>query len=225
MEQTCNRCHETLRDEYRYCPACGLPQLVYSAENSAEAGSQPDRWDQAMRDANAVDWSSAAKSILPLAIGGGVLCPAIASKLGLVGFLVMSAAAAWAVALYTRNQRPAWITTRAGARIGLVTGIIASWTAAASSGVSLFAMRYWMHQGSIVDNFWQDVVNQKMVPEWQSMGTDPQNLALMKAMMLSAEGRAFCVLGFIAMFMTTLTVFSIAGGALGARRFARLKRP
>src|SRR5579863_400342 len=188
MEQTCNRCHETLRDEFRYCPACGLPQLVYSAENTGDASGQPDRWDQVIRDTNAVNWRSAARSILPLAIAAGIFCPALASKVGLIGFLLMSATAAWAVALYTRSQRPAWITTRAGARIGLVTGIVASWTAATSSGLSLFAMRFWMHQGSTFDNFWQDAVNQKMVPEWQSVGTDAQNITLLKTMMLSPEG-------------------------------------
>src|SRR5579863_4649711 len=114
MEQTCNRCHETLRDEFRYCPACGLPQLVYSAENTGDASEQPDRWDQVMRDANAVDWRSAARSILPLACAAGIL-GSLFSPGGLLGLVLMGAAAAWAVALYTRRQRPVWITARAGA--------------------------------------------------------------------------------------------------------------
>jgi hypothetical protein len=224
MEQTCNRCHEPLRDEFRYCPACGLPQLVYSAENTGDTPGQPDRWDQVIRDANVVNWRSAARSILPLAIAAGVFCPALASKAGLIGFLLMSAAAAWAVALYARSQRPAWITTRAGARIGLVTGIIASWTAAASSGLSLFAMRFWMHQGSVFDKFWQDAVSQKMVQQWESIGTDAQKIAMFKAILLSPQGRAGFVLFAVAMLMTMLMVFAIAGGAVGASRFARAKR-
>ena len=32
MEITCNRCHQTVRAENCFCPACGLPQLVYSAD-------------------------------------------------------------------------------------------------------------------------------------------------------------------------------------------------
>lgn len=225
MEQTCDRCHETLTDEYRYCPACGLPQLVYSAENSADGKGQPDRWDQVMRDANAVDWRSAARSILPLAIAAGILCPAFALRVGPVGFLLMSAAAAWAVALYARSQRPAWITTRAGARIGLVIGIVASWTAAAASGLSLYAMRFWIHQSSSFDKSWQDAVNQRVALESQSAATDAQKLAMLKAILLSPEGRAGSILLVIAVLMTILTIFAIAGGALGASRLSRMKRP
>jgi len=73
MELTCSRCHQTVRDGDRYCPACGLPQLVYSAETSTDAEPR-DRWGEAVRDANVVDWRSAARSILPLAIPAGVLC-------------------------------------------------------------------------------------------------------------------------------------------------------
>ena len=225
MEQTCNRCHETLRDEYRYCPACGLPQLVYSAENSGDTAGQPDRWEQVIRDANAVDWRAATRFVLPLAIASGILCPAISLRVGLIGFLLMSAAAAWAVALYTRSQRPAWITTRAGARIGLVMGILASWTAAAASGLSLYAMRFWIYQSSAFDKSWQDAVNQRVMQESQAVGADAQRLAMLKAILLSPEGRAGCMLLAIAMLMTILMIFAIAGGAFGARRFARAKRP
>jgi hypothetical protein len=222
MELTCSRCHETVQDGYRYCPACGLPQLVYSTENSADAGER-DRWNEAVRDANTVDWRSAVRSILPLAIPAGILC-ALFWPAAILGVLLMGAAAAWAVALYTRSLKPAWITIGAGARIGLVTGVVGGWTAAAATGLSLFAKRFWLHTGSSFDSDWQSLVNQQQA-QGTAAGTDAQTLAAIKAIMISPEGRAGFVLVAIAFLMATLVLFAIAGGALGARRLARPRRP
>lgn len=222
MELTCSRCHQTVLEAYCYCPACGLPQLVYSAENSANPGDR-GRWDEPVRDANTVDWKSALRSALPLAITSGALC-SMFSPVNILGVLLMGATAAWAVALYTRSQRPAWITVGAGARIGLVTGVMGSSAAAIMSGLSLYAMRFWLHQGAWFDNFWLNVVNQ-----WQAQGiasgADAQSLATVKATMMSPEGRAGMVLLLIALLMATLVLFAVAGGALGARLLTRTRRP
>jgi hypothetical protein len=221
MELTCSRCHQTVQDGYCYCPNCGLPQLVFSAENSAEAG-QSERWGEAVRDANTVDWNSALRSTLPLAIPAGILC-SVLSPVSILGLLLMGATAAWVVALYIRSHRPARITVGAGARIGFVTGVVGSWTAAAMSGLSLYAMRFWLHQGSAFDDFWQNVVNLQQA-QGIAVGADAQNLAAAKALMISQEGRAGLILFTIAILMGTLVLFAIAGGALGARMLARTHR-
>lgn len=222
MEVTCIRCHQTVQDGYCYCPNCGLPQLVFSAENSAEAG-QDKRWGEAVRDANTVDWNSALRSTLPLAIPAGILCSML-SPVSILGLLLMGATAAWVVALYMRSHQPAWVTIGAGARIGFVTGVVGSWTAAAMSGLSFYAMRFWLHQGDWLDGFWQNVVNQWQTQE-ASAGADAQNVATIKALMISPEGRAGFVLFLIALLMATLVLFAIAGGALGARFLKRAPRP
>ena len=221
MELNCSRCHQTVQDGYCYCPNCGLPQLVFSAENSADAG-QRERWDEAVRDANTVDWNSALRSTLPLAIPAGILC-SVLSPVSILGLLLMGATAAWVVALYIRSHRPAWITVGAGARIGFVTGVVGSWTAAAMSGLSLYAMRFWLHQGSAFDDFWQNVVNLQQA-QGIAVGADAQNLAAAKALMMSPEGRAGLILFTIAILMGTLVLFAIAGGALGARILTRTRR-
>jgi hypothetical protein len=221
MEVTCIRCHQTVQDGYCYCPNCGLPQLVFSADNSAEAG-QSERWGEAVRDANSVDWNSALRSTLPLAIPAGILCSML-SPVSILGLLLMGATAAWVVALYVRSHRPAWITVGAGARIGFVTGVVGSWTAAAMSGFSLYAMRFWLHQGSWLDGLWQNFVNQWQAQE-AAAGADAQNVAALKALMLSPEGRAGFALFLIAFLMGTLVLFAIAGGALGARMLTRARR-
>ena len=222
MELTCSRCHQTVEDGNCFCPTCGLPQLVYSAENSGDS-AQGERWGEAVRDANAVDWNSALKSTLPLAIPAGILC-SLLSPVSILGLLLMGAAAAWVVALYMRSHRPAWITVGAGARIGFVTGVVGSWTAAAMSGLSLYAMRYWLHQGSAFDDFWQNVVNLQQA-QGIAVGADAQNLAAAKALMMAPEGRAGLILFTITILMGTLVLFAIAGGALGARMLTRTRRP
>jgi hypothetical protein len=222
MEVTCIRCHQTVQDGYCYCPNCGLPQLVFSADNSAGAG-QGERWGEAVRDANTIDWNSALRSTLPLAIPAGILCSML-SPVSILGLLLMGATAAWVVSLYMRSHKPAWITVGAGARIGFVTGVVGSWSAAAMSGLSLYAMRYWLHQGSAFDDFWQNIVNLQQA-QGIAVGADAQNLAAVKVLMMSPEGRAGLILFTIAVLMVTLVLFAIAGGALGARMLTRTRRP
>jgi hypothetical protein len=223
MEITCTRCHQAVQAENCYCPVCGLPQLVYSADGSQGPG-QPDRWNEAVRDAASVEWKPALRSALMLAIPAGLLS-SLFSPFSILGMPLMAAAAAWVVAIYVRSQRPAWITIGAGARIGLVTGLLGGWTAAATTGITLFAMRFWFHQGSFYDDLWQNLVNQQMTQQWASMGVDAQTIEQMKAWLMPPEGRAGWMLAAIVLLTMTLLLFAVAGGALGARLAARGRRP
>jgi hypothetical protein len=223
MEQTCNRCHQTVQEGNCYCPVCGLPQLVYSAESAAAQG-QPERWNQAVRDAGSIDWRPGLRLALLLAVPAGIVC-SLLSPVNVLALLVMTATSAWVVALYMRNQRPAWITIGAGARLGLVTGLLAGWTSAAASGAALYAARYWFHSGKMFDDFWETMVNQQMVQQWTSMGVDAQTIAITRTLMLSPQGRAGGVLCALVFLVSALLVFSVAGGALGARFLGRPRRP
>jgi hypothetical protein len=221
MEISCSRCHQTVQPGDCFCPVCGLPQLVYSADASGAPG-QPERWGDVVRDANSVDWKPALRPALALAIPAGVLCAAL-TRLGLFGLLLIPAAAAWVVALYVRGRRPAWVTTGAGARIGLVTGILGGWTAALTTGITLYAMRFWLRQGKVFDDMWQNQINQGS-QQLSSIGFDPQTVAATKLMMLSPEGRAASVLFNIGLMALVIVVLAVAGGALGARLAGRPRR-
>jgi hypothetical protein len=223
MEITCNRCHQTVEAENCYCPVCGLPQLVYTADGAPGPG-QPERWNEPVRDAGSVAWKPALRFALTLAVPAGMLS-SVLSPVGIFGLLLMAVTGAWVVVLYNRSQQPAWITIGAGARIGLVTGMLGGWTAAATTGITLFVMRFWFHQGSFFDDFWQNLVNQQMTQQWASMGVDAQTVALAKSWLLSPEGRAGWVLSIMALLMAALLLFAVAGGALGARFLARTRRP
>lgn len=223
MEITCTRCHETVLADNRYCAACGLPQLVYS--NGAVPGqAQPVEWADALRDASMVDWKTALRVALMLAIPAGLLSSGL-SPVGRFEVFWVAAAAAWAVVLYVRSQRPAWITIGAGARIGLVTGLLGAWAAAATMSVSLFAMRFFFHQGKVFDDFWQIQVSEKASQQWAAAGIDAQTILAAKTLLNSPEGRGGVTLSIMLFLVLALVVFATAGGALGARLMGRTRQP
>jgi hypothetical protein len=223
MEITCTRCHQSVLADNCYCPTCGLPQLLYSADN-VPGQPPPERWNEPVRDASIVDWKRAMRVCLALAVPAGVLC-SLFSPVSIFGLLWMAIAAAWAVALYLRSQKPAWITIGAGARIGLVTGLLGGWTAAAASGMTLFAMRVFLHQGKDLDDAWQTIISDQVARQWTNAGVDAQTVSLYKSWLLSPEGRAGSMLSAVLLLVVTLVFFAAGGGALGARFQARARRP
>jgi len=223
MELTCNRCHGSLQAEDCFCPTCGLPQIVYSAEDSAGQG-QPERWNEAVRDASVVLWKPALRLVSLLAIPAGMLCSGL-SPVSLLGVFWMAAAAAWAVVLYVRSQQAPWITLGAGARIGLVTGLLGGWTAAGTTGASLLVMRFVLHHGSQIDSLWNGMVKDEMSRQWAAAGVDAHTIALYQGWLLSAEGRSGAALGGVLFLVAALVFFAVAGGALGARLMATTRRP
>jgi hypothetical protein len=223
MEITCTRCHQAILAEACFCPTCGLPQLQYSAEN-VPGQAPPERFTEPVRDAGTVDWKRALRLCVALAVPAGVLC-SLFSPVSIFGLLWMSIAAAWTVSLYLRSQRPAWITTGAGARIGLVTGLVGGWTAAAASGITLFAMRFGMHQGKSLDETWSTIVSGEVAAQWAAAGVDAQTIAVYKNWLLSPEGRAGAMLSAVLLLVSMLVFFAVGGGALGARLQARVRRP
>ncbi len=85
-----------------------------------------------------------------------------------------SACSGWLLRLHgrlpsmSRGQAPAWITIGAGARIGLVTGLLAAWLAFTVSGSVLFVERFVLHQSGQIDSEWKSRVetSQQMTQQW-----------------------------------------------------------
>jgi hypothetical protein len=222
MEITCTRCHQTVESDNCYCPTCGLPQLLYSAEN-VPGQVAPEHFNEPIRDASTVDWKRAMRATLAVAVPAGLLC-SLFSPVSIFGLLWMAIAAAWAVSLYLRSQRPAWITIGAGARIGLVTGLIGGWMAAAASGITLFVMRFILHEGKTIDDTWQTMITDQVAGQWTAAGIDAQTILAYKTWLLSSEGRAGSMLSAILLLVTGLIFFAVGGGAIGARLQARTRR-
>jgi hypothetical protein len=202
---------------------------VYAGEEGV-VPAQANQWDAVLHEVGAVEWKPALRAALLLAVPVGLIFGGT-SFLGLLGLVWIAAAAAWAVSLYVRRQRtarhPVFLTTGAGARIGLVTGLITGWIAFASSGAMFYAKRFLFHQGKDFDDFWQTFVTQ-VSQQWQQASAasqDPQATgAVFKALtawLLSAEGRAGSALGGLIMIEFILVAFAVAGGALGAKLMTR----
>lgn len=227
MEMTCSRCHQPVPGESCYCPACGLPQLVYSSEGESVPPAS-EKWPEPARDAASIDWKFGMRAALALGVPAGLLCSGI-SPLALLGIFWMTGAAAWAVILYMKSQGPGWITIGAGARIGLVTGLIAAWLAFGVSGVGLFVGRVVMHQGNQLDAAWRETVEMSHQKEKQwlaqmNIPNDQGQADAQRSLMLSPEGHAgFQTLGLL-WSGSLLVLFGVGGGALGARMASRNRR-
>jgi hypothetical protein len=230
MEITCSRCHQAVQADNCFCPTCGLPQLIYAPESS-DGQAPAERWTDTVRDASVVDWKPAMRAALLLAVPAGLLSSGL-SPLGFFGLFWMAAAAAWAVVLYVRGQRPAWITVGAGARIGLVTGLLAAWLAFTISGGALFVQRFVLHQSSQIDSEWKTRVDtsQQMTQQWTaelepSDAAEAQSIRTqVETWMLSPSGHAGIETFSLAFNAVFLLFFAAGGGALGARLLARTRR-
>jgi hypothetical protein len=231
MDITCNRCHETVPVDSLYCPTCGLPQLVYEPDSAPEVLPEGETV-AVVRDASAVNWKPALRAALIFAIPAGLLSSGL-SPVAIFGLFWMAAAAAWAVSFYVRTQKPAWITIGAGARIGLVTGLMAGWLAFSVSGGALFVERYGFHQSDQIDSEWKNRValSQQMTQQWTS-GMSSSDAAQTQAIktqvqtfMLSPEGHAAIECFGFAANAIFLIFFAVGGGALGARLLAGHRKP
>ena len=226
METTCSRCHQAVPEESCFCAACGLPQLVYSTE---EGGGtlQPERGAPVPQDPSSVDWRSALRIALMLSIPAGLLSCGF-SPLGLFSLFWIAAAGAWAVSLYMRRQRTAAISTGAGARIGLVTGMLAAWLALSATGASLFAQRYILHHADEMDREWKTQIQdrseyfEKLMQQWGVF--DAAQFEKQKQFDMTAEGEATGYLFSMCLVSGVLLLSAAGGGALGARLAVRSRR-
>jgi hypothetical protein len=222
MEITCSRCHQPVQAENCYCSVCGLPQLVYAADGTP-GQVQPDHGDGVVRDASCLAWKPALRAALLVAIPAGVLCSTL-TQLGSLGFLWMVSAATWAVVLYVRSQKSAWITLGAGARIGLVTGLLGGWLSFGLSSGFLFFQRFVLHESGLIDSNWKNSVEASQQLTAQMGFGDVAQMQAQKIFMLSPEGHAgFETFGFV-FNAAFLIFFAVAGGALGARLMARKRQ-
>ncbi len=230
MEITCTRCHQAVREEDCFCPVCGLPQLTYASTDGTPAEEQQERFPGSVRDASMVEWRPALRWAVILAIPAALLSSAI-TPAGGFGMLWMATAAAWTVALYVRQQRVPWITIGAGARIGLVTGLIAGWLNFGANSCALFMQRVLLHQSSRLDSDWktQVVQSQQLAEQWTS-GLSQADAAQVQTAhtqiinwMQSPWGHAGLQTFNFIMVSIFLLFFALVGGAVGARLMGRTR--
>jgi hypothetical protein len=134
--------------------------------------------------------------------------------------------------MYARRTRQGKISKRNGARIGLVTGLLASWLTLGVDGVHIWLARFVLHQGSQIDADWTDQVNKIQQVDGQmfaqlgaATAQVSQELQAQRLWMLSSDGRAGAPFMFYMMGTVFLIIFAAIGGAVGARFFAQPRSP
>src|ERR1700739_4190159 len=172
-----------------------------------------------VRDASSIDWKPGMRAALTLAIPAGLLSSGI-SPLGILRVVWMLGAATAAVLFYMRSQRPAWITIGAGARIGLVTGLMAAWLAFGVSGAGVFIARVVLHHGDQIDTAWRDndTASQQMTQQWVAQMNLPNDAAQANAQrnwMLSPEGHAGFETAGLAWSCFRIVFFAVGGWLVG----------
>jgi len=234
MEIHCKRCHQVVPEDACFCPGCGLPQLLLSPdaaisndtlESGSEAGNEPVRF------AGEIVWRSAIRAAITVGVPAGLLC---SGPSPLQGFALvwMATAASWAIGLYMRKERPAWLPSGAGVRIGLVTGIVASWVAFASNSVYVFAQRFWLHRGGELDSLYNTMIIEpfKLMKQQQLASFSPADAAQalgtynwMQAGLQTPEARAWLLSISIFIYSCSLALYAVLGGAVGAWLIRRSK--
>jgi hypothetical protein len=234
LEVTCRRCHETLREADRYCPVCGLPQLLYVAAEAPVMGlgeGVPLPAGDLAALTNGIEWRPALRAAVLLAVPAGVLCSGLSQIGSSLALIWMVGAAVWAVALYARRSRSSRISMGNGARIGLITALLASWLSFSLNALLLWLARFVQHQGSQMDVDWNgyvDKVHQMDLQMAAQMGMASaqftQQLQSQQLLLLSPEGRAGAPLFLFATGTVFLILFAALGGALSARFVGQPRR-
>jgi hypothetical protein len=213
-----------------------LPQLVYVAAEGAvlAIADEGEARDRVFSDASAmravgaasgIAWRPALEAAILLAIPASLLCTSI------IGLVFMAAASAWAVNLYARRTHSFAISTGAGARIGLVTGLFASWFSVGLQGMVLWLTRFLFHQGSVIDSMWAAAVfnfDQKQQETVHAGAATPATIEAarqMRDLMISSDGKAGMTLISLCLVIALLIFLGTVGGALGARFLAQPRRP
>ena len=234
MENTCQRCHETLREVDRYCFNCGLPQFIYIASETPAVqlvdDSRTSNGDLAGIE-NGIAWKPALQAAVLLAVPAGLISASLSPILALIWIM---GAAAWAVSIYARRVRLGAVSMGTGARIGLVTGMLAAWLSFGANGAALWVTRFLRHQGGQIDSEWVNAVqqsfdrNQQMVAQAGMSAAQAtqflQATQWVRQLMLSPEGRAGFALAGLLMLAAILLVFATIGGAVGARLLVSPRR-
>jgi hypothetical protein len=234
LEIICQRCHETLRDADRYCPACGLPQLIYIAAEtpaiplgSEVAPGTPD----VGAFGDGIVWRPALQVALLLALPAALLGSGWIPVLAVAWIM---GAAPWAVGLYARRVQARTISMGTGARIGLVTGLFTALLACGTNGMAFWVNRFVLHQSGQFDAFWVSMVQQNF-ERTQQWGVQAglsgaqaaewmQNAQWFRALELSPEGKAGLVLAALLCLVAIVLLVAAIGGAVGARFMAPTRR-
>ena len=215
MELVCHRCSATLDPDAFYCQNCGSPQVRFvPSDDTAEAAvGSPAAGSVALESERGgpVQWKLAIRIAALVGLGVGILSTLLAA--GSVLWVIVGAI--FAIRAYRRRRPLASLARQAGARIGVLVGLLAAAVALAGNAAFLMIQRYGMHQGKLIDTQLTGIVKQAAE---RAAAMDPQApVASFANFWLSAEGRIGLILMTMAFLSGLIVLFAVIGGVLGAQ--------
>jgi hypothetical protein len=217
MEQSCDKCGQTVEQGIPFCPFCSAPQirviiaepppqpLAFATVPAQDVGALPASQTVPVL-ALPMQWSA---SIRPCALASVV--GSLLMYMGLNPFVAMACAGFLAVLFYRQRRPGIAIKATAGAGLGALSGLLLF----AMSSVLEVLIVIFLHKGPE----FRDAVLAK-IHDMSSQTSDPQVLALFDRIK-SPEGFEFLIIvSLIAAFVAAIVLGGI-GGALGGAILGR----
>lgn len=244
-ERPCIRCqHPVLLEDGHlvYCSHCGAPQIFLSEELQADIARETEDFhqrtasqttpDNAVAPAPSTAWRrSGIRQSWPRAVRYALVSAAVALVLGLLSLLLppLSALAfLWAMAapvltvgfFIARSTTGPPLTTAFAARLGLLTGLLVAFAAAATSSLSLILARFVQHDTAAFDAQLSAIFAQQRTTLLERMGTAAQPTLDLLTIPEFRVGFLLCMIvvsACIYLVLSTLTA-GLAGIVLSRRR-------
>jgi hypothetical protein len=220
MNLLCHRCGANLSASDIFCPNCGSPQLKFAQQEEGETTSGGLRPPGAPPRAQGISWKDAILAALFVAVPAGLLSAVSVLSWGCCLWVV--GGAVLAIAVYHRRAPGFLLETRSGVRIGAVAGLIAAYSSVIATAMWRVFVRYVLHQGYAIDQFYDSVIQQSTALMKGNPDAEAQWRATVHFLM-SPDGRAAYTLMNAATTSVGIILFSALGGALGVRLLAPRK--
>jgi hypothetical protein len=205
MEHPCHQCSAAVEDGTAFCVHCGAPQIRVGGDSGVMGiAGQPDVLAQATPiPESAIQWSQALPSA---ALAGLIAAILMFIPLGAFG-LGMIAAGVLGVLFYQRRNPGRNLSPAAGARLGVVSGVLGFGIFAVLSAVEMLIF----HSGGQLRAALLQAVQQSS----SRAASDPQ-VQQMLEYLKSPPGLALVMGLGLAVMLVIFLVLSTLGGALGA---------
>ncbi len=229
----CSRCQGDLPSEVdgdlTYCPHCGAPQIVLSEDlrdqfeqqrlaAQSPSASHPDAVPvDSVTDPTATLWQPALQLIgLAGALFALLLLVAFAfPALSVFALLWTLIAPIVLLGAYATRHPSSRITTRFGARFGMLTGLCLSLVGLSVNSLRLLAERFLLHRGPQLDQAIAQVFTQMQTQPMQQQlaAQQPAEYQQLLAILQVPEFRIGIILASCALVILLYTVYTTLSGA------------
>jgi hypothetical protein len=226
MSLSCHRCGSSLTASDLFCPNCGSPQVRFDPQAEVQNGYPSQRPARVASAAQGISWHNAVTAALLVGIPAGFLSAVSLLDWGWCLWIV--GGAVLCIGLYRKRAPGFHLDMRSGLRIGTLAGLIAAYTSVAMTAIWRAFARFVLHQGAVIDHFYDTVIQQSFRQQSAVLAQTPEAQAQMKQLLhffLTPDGRATYALMYSALIAIAIIIFSALGGALGVRIYSSRKGP